>query len=125
VWLSGYYSGAGVLTLGVDNLTMLYVYHPERSRIVDQAIYRILRHPVYAAALRVAIGLAFVNGAWFAVTCAFLFWLGLWGWVRLMEEKELVARLGQPYEDYRRRVPAFWPRLRDLAGYFRFLFTGR
>jgi protein-S-isoprenylcysteine O-methyltransferase Ste14 len=44
--------------------------------------------------------------------------------VRLVEEKELIERFGQAYVDYRQCVPAFWPRLRDLKGFFEFLIVG-
>jgi protein-S-isoprenylcysteine O-methyltransferase Ste14 len=114
-----------VQTLGVDALAMLYVYHPEESRMVDQSIYRIVRHPVYGAALRIAFGLALVNGTWFGLTCSLVFALGLWTWVRLVEEKELHERFGSEYVDYRKRVPAFWPRWRDLGGFVTFLISGR
>jgi protein-S-isoprenylcysteine O-methyltransferase Ste14 len=113
-----------VQTFGVDNLTMLYVYFPEESQLVDHKIYDILRHPAYGAAQRIALGLALLNGTWFALTCALIFMLGLWGWVRLVEEKELLERFGPSYAEYRRRVPAFWPRPRDLGRFFKFLITG-
>jgi len=44
--------------------------------------------------------------------------------VRLVEEKELIERFGQSYLDYRKRIPAFWPRPRDLGGFFKFLLSG-
>jgi protein-S-isoprenylcysteine O-methyltransferase Ste14 len=68
--------------------------------------------------------LALLNGTWFALTCVLIFMLGLWGWVRLVEEKELLERFGPSYAEYRRRVPAFWPRPRDLGRFFKFLITG-
>jgi len=114
-----------ILAFGVDNLTMLYVYFPEAGQFVHHTVYDLLRHPIYAAALRVALGLALLNGTWFALTLALIFKLGLWGWVRLVEEKELLQRLGAAYAEYRQRVPAFWPRLRDLGAFFRFLIVGR
>ena len=112
-------------TFGVDYLIMLYVYFPEESHLVDHKIYNILRHPAYAAAQRIAFGLALLNGNWFALACALIFALGLWGWVRLVEEKELTERFGPAYVEYRQRVPAFWPRLRDLKGFYEFLMVGR
>jgi protein-S-isoprenylcysteine O-methyltransferase Ste14 len=111
-------------TFGVDNLTMLYVYFPEESRLVDHKIYNILRHPAYASAQRIAIGLALLNGNWFALASALIFALGLWGWVRLVEEKELIERFGPAYVEYRQRVPAFCPRRGDLKGFFEFLIVG-
>lgn len=113
-----------VQIFGLDNLTMLYVYFPEESQLVDHKMYALLRHPAYGAAQRIALGLALLNGTWFALTLALIFMLGLWGWVRLVEEKELSERFGPSYTEYRRRVPAFWPRLRELGRYFKFLLTG-
>ncbi len=114
-----------VLTFGVDNLTMLYVYFPEESQLVNHKIYTILRHPAYAAVQCLAFGLALLNGNWSALACALIFSLGLWGWVHLVEEKELIGRFGPAYADYRKRVPAFWPRLPDLKGFLEFLILGR
>jgi protein-S-isoprenylcysteine O-methyltransferase Ste14 len=114
-----------VLTFGVDNLTMLYVYFPEESRLVNHKIYTILRHPAYSALQLIAFGLALLNGNWFALACALIFAIGLWAWVHLVEESELIGRFGPTYLDYRQRVPAFWPRLRDLLGFFEFLLVGR
>ncbi|HZD10868.1 MAG TPA: methyltransferase [Candidatus Binatia bacterium] len=109
---------------GVDNLTMLYVYFPGESRLVENRIYKVLRHPAYAAAQRIAFGLALLNGNWFALACALFFALALWAWVRLVEENELIERFGQPYTEYRQGVPAFWPRPRDLRRFFEFLIFG-
>lgn len=84
-----------------------------------------LRHPVYAGVLRVIIGLALLNGN--ANSIAFIFFapLGLFSWVHLVEEKELLERFGDSYADYRKRVPAFWPRVRGLGKFFSFLVTGK
>lgn len=113
-----------VQTFGVDYLVMVYVYFPEESHLVEHKIYTILRHPAYAALQQIAFALALLNGNWFAVACALTFALGLWGWVRLVEEKELIERFGPAYDEYRQRVPAFWPHLRDLKGFFEFLIVG-
>jgi protein-S-isoprenylcysteine O-methyltransferase Ste14 len=111
-------------TFGVDNLTLLYVYVPEESQLVDRKIYEVLRHPAYAAAQIVVLGLALRNGNWLALISALCFMIGLWGWVLLVEEQELLERFGSSYAEYRRRVPAFWPRPRDLGKLFRFLLIG-
>ena len=113
-----------VQIFGLDNLTMLYVYFPEESHLVDHKIYNILRHPAYAAVLCIAFGLALLNGSWASLGCAVIFLLGLWSWVRLVEEKELIRRFGPAYVEYRKRVPAFGPRLRDVREFFRFLIFG-
>lgn len=112
-----------VLTFGADNLALLYVYFPKEGRLVDSNIYGVLRHPTYAGVLRVGIGLGLLNGNWYALLIAVLMPLGLTGWIRLVEEKELLERFPD-YAEYRKRVPAFWPKPRDLIKFFRFLIAG-
>lgn len=111
-----------ILTFGVDNLAMLYVYYPDQSRLVAESIYGLLRHPIYASALWVITGLCLLNGTWQALVFALLAPLGLFGWVRLVEERELLERFPD-YDAYRRRVPAFWT-LRILQ-FWRYLLSGR
>jgi protein-S-isoprenylcysteine O-methyltransferase Ste14 len=112
------------LTFGVDYLAFLYLYHPHESRIVNSSIYDILRHPIYAGAMRVCIGLALLNGNANALAFIPFLPLGFFGWVRLVEEKELIERFGQTYLAYRKNVPAFMPRLKDMGKFFMFLFKG-
>ncbi|MBI5824404.1 MAG: hypothetical protein HZB18_10290 [Chloroflexi bacterium] len=111
------------LAFGFDNLSMLYVYFPQEGLIVRSSIYNVLRHPVYAGILRVGFGLAFLNMGIYAITFSFLMPLGFFGWVRLVEEKELLERIPN-YAEYRKHVPAFWPRLSNLGVFFKFLLTG-
>jgi protein-S-isoprenylcysteine O-methyltransferase Ste14 len=115
----------GIIAFGADNLALLYVYHPEEGKIVDSSIYGILRHPIYAGALRVGIGLALLNGNANALAFALFLPLAFTGWVRLFEERELIQRFGESYIEYRKRVPAFWPRIQDLGKFYTFLSTGK
>ena len=113
----------GVLTFGADNVSLLYVYYPNEGRLVDAKIYSILRHPIYAAILYGGIGLGLIHANWFALVVIVLLPLGFTGWTRLVEEKELIERFPD-YIDYRKHVPAFWVKPRDLGKFFRFLITG-
>ena len=113
-----------VFTFGIDYITMVYTYFPEEGRIVNTSIYNVLRHPVYAGALRFGIGLACLNMGIYALSFAVLLPLGLTGWILLVEEKELLERF-PGYAEYRKNTPAFWPRITKLPAFFKFLFTGR
>jgi protein-S-isoprenylcysteine O-methyltransferase Ste14 len=113
-----------IFTFGADNLSLVYVYFPAEGRLIDSAIYSILRHPVYAGVLRVMIGLALLNGNANALAFILFAPLGFFGWVRLVEEKELIERFGSSYIEYRRRVPAFRPKIKDIPAFLRFLFSG-
>jgi len=112
-----------VLAFGVDNLTMLYVYFPENGPIINSTIYGILRHPIYAAALRIGIGLALLNTSIYALTFIPFFLLGFTGWITLVEEKELLERFPE-YAGYRKQVPAFWVKPRNIGRFWSFLIYG-
>lgn len=113
-----------MLSFGVDNLTMLYVYFPEEGYIINSSIYGIIRHPVYGAALRLSIGLALINAGIYPIVFVFILPLGLFGWLRLVEEKELLERIPK-YAEYRQRVPAFFPYPNRIPAFFKFLITGK
>ena len=115
-----------LLVFGMDNLSMMYVYFPHESRLVDFKIYRVLRHPIYSAVIRIAFALVLWNGSGFALFASFFVPLSMMTWLRWVEERELIERFGDGYRRYRARVPAFfnlnphaWPAL------WRFLATGR
>lgn len=112
------------IAFGADNLAMLYVYFPAESRLVNSSIYSILRHPAYSGAIRIGMAFGLWRGTWFSILFGLFMPIGLTLWLRLAEEPELIERFGQSYEEYRRKVPAFWPRVQDLAKFWRFLVGG-
>ncbi len=117
--------GRAAIAFGLDNLAMLYVYFPDEGRIVESSIYSAIRHPVYSAVIRVGLALGLWRGMWFSIVFGLFMPIGITLWVRLVEEPELIERFGEGYAEYRREVPAFWPRLRDVGRFFRFLISGR
>jgi protein-S-isoprenylcysteine O-methyltransferase Ste14 len=42
--------------LGIDCATVVYLYYPEESKLVDHKIYSIVRNPLYAGAIVVGFG---------------------------------------------------------------------
>jgi protein-S-isoprenylcysteine O-methyltransferase Ste14 len=80
-------------------------------RVVDTGIYARLRHPRYVAAMSALLGLAVFSGSLRMVELSFLsipvYWL-----LTEEEERELLARIGEPFREYRQRVPRFLPRLK-------------
>jgi protein-S-isoprenylcysteine O-methyltransferase Ste14 len=113
-----------LLVLGADNLALLYVYYPGEGTRIEAGIYRILRHPVYAAVLNIAMGLALMHANWYALLVAVLLPLGFTGWTRFVEEKDLIERF-PAYADYRQQVPAFFIKPGDAGRFIGFLLSGR
>jgi len=71
-------------------------------------LYARVRHPRYAGMFCAVLGAALLAGApllWIVL----LFWYPFALIVIRLEEKELAARFGTGYEEYRKRVPAFLP----------------
>jgi protein-S-isoprenylcysteine O-methyltransferase Ste14 len=82
------------------------------DRLVVGGLYRYLRNPMYVAGLAVMVGQALLLGQLGLLLYAAAFWLIAASFVRWYEEPTLTRRFGADYEDYRRAVPAWWPRLR-------------
>ena len=112
------------LTFGIDYLTMLYVYFPEEGRMIKSNIYGVIRHPIYGAALRLSIGLALLNAGIYPIVFVLILPLGVFGWLRLVEEKELLERIPE-YREHRKQVPAFFPYPNSIPAFFKFLLTGK
>ncbi len=112
-----------VMSIGMDSLVMLYVYRPDDGSRSETGLYTLVRHPIYAAALHIGGGLALIHANWYALLVAVLLPLFFLGWVRLVEEPELLRRFPD-YAEYRRRVPAFFPKPGNLLGLWRLLLVG-
>ncbi|HSM05070.1 MAG TPA: isoprenylcysteine carboxylmethyltransferase family protein [Longimicrobiales bacterium] len=83
----------------------------EEPRLLDEGVYARVRHPRYLGFMVGSLGWTMManHGATYIVA-ALLVPL-VWGLI-VLEERELVARFGDRYLDYRARVPALVPRAR-------------
>jgi protein-S-isoprenylcysteine O-methyltransferase Ste14 len=82
--------------------------HP--TRLITEGLYARVRHPRYLQFLLGLLGYALIaNFLAVYVVCAL--WVADIYVIVLLEEKELRDRFGREYEEYRRRVPRFVPRL--------------
>ena len=75
-------------------------------------LYRYVRNPMYLAVASVILGQAAILGSWLLVAYAALFLVVVWSFVHWYEEPHLRHRFGDAYDEYARRVPGWWPRLR-------------
>ncbi|HEV2197058.1 MAG TPA: isoprenylcysteine carboxylmethyltransferase family protein [Candidatus Acidoferrum sp.] len=71
-------------------------------------LYAYVRHPRYAGMFCAVIGAALLAGTRLLWGVLLIWWPIALLAIRL-EERELAARFGPPYEAYRKRVPAFLP----------------
>ncbi len=88
----------------------LYVGSRKFKTLVDQGPYSISRNPLYVGTFLMSFGSAlFLKSILVAAAVLIVIVLYAMGTVPA-EEKALLAQHGEPYAEYLRRVPRFWPR---------------
>lgn len=92
--------------------SILYIGGRKSEAVVQYGPYSITRNPLYLFSAVAAGGVgaqlgSVVAAVGFALLCVVIFHV-----VILREERFLGARFGRPYDDYRSRVPRFFPDVR-------------
>ena len=109
-------------TFGIDYMALVYVYYPEESTLQNHEIYSILRHPTYHGLLMIGIGSIFLRCSIYSFIFLLIFFIGINLHLKFVEEKELIRRFGESYKNYKKEVPAFFVKLKNLRKYLRFIF---
>jgi len=78
--------------------------------VVESGPYALVRHPSYTGALMTVLGVLVCSTNWLALAC-FLIALPGFAYRIRVEERALVAALGDPYRDYMRRTKRLIPYL--------------
>ena len=87
----------------------------ETDRLVVGGPYRFVRNPMYLAVMLVIFGQALVLGRLNLLVYGLIAGAAMVAFVKGYEEPRLSALYGEQYDDYRRTVPGWWPRLRRRA----------
>jgi protein-S-isoprenylcysteine O-methyltransferase Ste14 len=82
------------------------------ERLVVSGFNRYVRNPMYVSLVLAIIGQVLLFGNLWLLAYAAVAWAVPAAFVRFYEEPTLARTYGAEYEDYRRSVPAWWPRLR-------------
>jgi protein-S-isoprenylcysteine O-methyltransferase Ste14 len=80
------------------------------EQLVIGGLYRYVRNPMYVAVVLVIVGQAMLLARPVLLVYAIVAWAVMAAFVRWYEEPVLRRRYGPQYDDYRRSVPAWWPR---------------
>jgi protein-S-isoprenylcysteine O-methyltransferase Ste14 len=86
------------------------------ERLVVGGLYRHVRNPMYVAVASTIVGQALLLGQWVLLAYAALFAATVATFVHGYEEPTLTQQFGAEYDEYRRAVPRWWPRLRPWRG---------
>jgi protein-S-isoprenylcysteine O-methyltransferase Ste14 len=109
----GWASILGDLTIALSFLSIFWVIRTNRwaasnirvdagQRVVDTGPYAYVRHPMYAAAIWLVVGIPLALGSWWSVALVVLF-LPILLW-RLLDEERILRRDLQGYVQYTQRV---------------------
>jgi protein-S-isoprenylcysteine O-methyltransferase Ste14 len=79
--------------------------------LVVGGLYRHVRNPMYLAVVAIIVGQALLLGRPILLAYAGAVWAAVAAFVHWYEEPTLARTFGPSYEDYRRAVPAWRPRL--------------
>lgn len=122
-WLAAQVVGAVLVTAGAAVLVHAFAKFVTEGigtpapaaapqRLVVGGLYRYVRNPMYVALLTAVLGQALLLGQLSLLVYAAFVWAVPAAFVRWYEEPTLRKRFGADYEEYRRAVPAWLPRLR-------------
>jgi protein-S-isoprenylcysteine O-methyltransferase Ste14 len=108
-------AGAGVLVHAFARFVVEGLGTPAPAapteRLVVGGLYRYVRNVMYIAVTAAIVGQGLLLGQPVLLVYAAVAWAGMAAFVVFYEEPTLAGRYGAQYEEYRRAVPAWWPRL--------------
>ena len=101
--LSGYLAGTG--------LSIVFGEVTEQPEVVRKSVFGVVRHPIYLSEILLYLGFLILSIS-LAGTLVWFIGIGFLHYISRHEERLLLARFGQEYEQYMREVPMWIPRLR-------------
>jgi len=82
------------------------------QKLVVTGPYKFCRNPIALGSVVYYLGICILIGSLSAFSLTLLFMLFSIAYLKLVEEKELEARFGEEYVEYKKRTPFLIPRLR-------------
>ena len=82
------------------------------ERLVVGGLFRYVRNPMYVAVTATILGQGLLLWQPVLLIYGLVAGLAMFTFVKVYEEPHLTEQFGEPYREYRRRVPGWWPRLR-------------
>lgn len=84
--------------------------------LVTTGLYRFVRNPMYVAVLSLILGQALILSSTALLLYAVAVWIAFQTFIFFYEEPTLGRTYGAAYDEYRRHVPAWLPRLTPWRG---------
>lgn len=108
LWIAGIFGLIPVFTLKGRGKVQKGKSYIHTNQLVDKGIYSIMRHPQYFAGVLISIGLYLIAPGWINLILGIAnitqYYTGTFE-----EEKRLIAKFGQQYIEYQKKVPRMNP----------------
>ncbi len=111
VFLPFFVIGAWFGIKGVGETTLHTAEVHRAEKIVTTGVYSIVRHPQYLGGILAHVGISLLFSAWYSLLVTPLMAVVVYI-ISWKEEEELTREFGKQYEEYKKKVPMFVPRLR-------------
>ena len=100
--LSGY--------LAVTGMSIVFGEKREKPSVIRKGVFNVVRHPIYLSEILLYLGLLILSIS-LAAAEVWVIAIGFLHYISLYEERLLLARFREEYEQYMREVPMWIPRL--------------
>ena len=108
LWIAGIFGMLPIFTFKRLGKVKKGKSYKHTNQLVETGIYSITRHPQYFAGILISIGLYLIAPVWINLILGIVniiqYYTGTFE-----EEEKLIARFGQPYIAYQKKVPRFNP----------------
>jgi len=93
---------------GVIQTTLTVAETHRANKVLTTGVYSFIRHPQYFGAILAHIGFSFLFSAFISLLITPLV-IAVTYLISWKEEKELIKEFGKEYEEYKKKVPMFFP----------------
>ena len=95
--------------LAISGLNLVFGKHREISGVIDKGAFNLVRHPIYLSEILLYLSCLFFS---FSLIAASIWLLTIFflHYIARYEEKLLLDRFGDQYQNYRQRTPMWIPR---------------
>lgn len=105
--------GMWIALKGVKDVSLKVAETHRPERVIITGAYSIVRHPQYFGGLLAHLTISLLLSALYSLLITPLM-IGIIYFISWKEEKELIREFGKDYEDYKKKVPMFIPKLRKV-----------
>lgn len=95
---------------------------PEKSKLITDGIYSYIRNPQYLGRGLIAIGFGFVANNISAITVGLIHLISYCAIIP-DEDNELIRRFGDDFREYKKKVPALFPKYGNWKKFLRYIFA--